>query len=111
MPDDFVQYQRKTSGEMRAYILGESLAGITVDPQDAAQYGCPKEGDMIARDPADRDRMWLVSKEYFEANFDPEPVQHDYTAATTTAEDDIAYARTGTNTRESLLRGPRGSEF
>jgi hypothetical protein len=36
--------------------------------------GSPKQGDMIAVNPKDATDMWLVSKEYFEANYE-EPEQ------------------------------------
>jgi len=67
--DNFKQYQRKSMGEMRPYIPGEDLTGITVNPKEVQDYGCPKEGDMIARDPKDRDNQWLMSKEFFEENY------------------------------------------
>ena len=67
--DKFKQYQRSTMGEMRPYEPGEDLSKITVNDDDKQRYGCPKEGDMVARSPQDRDNQWLVAKEYFEANF------------------------------------------
>jgi hypothetical protein len=56
---------------MRPYLAGETLderVSISATDRDA---GSPKEGDMIARNPDDHDDQWLVSKEYFEANFEP----------------------------------------
>lgn len=35
--------------------------------------GSPKQGDMIARNPENHDDLWLVSKKYFEENFEQEP--------------------------------------
>jgi len=69
--DEFKQYRRKQIAELRPYLPGETLSdriSISATDRDA---GSPKEGDMIARNPADHDDEWLVSKEYFEANFEP----------------------------------------
>lgn len=75
--DEFKQYERQvTTGELRPYVPGESLLNVTVNEKDIQDYGCPKEGDMIARDPKDRDNQWLVSKEYFERHYKLEPMQH-----------------------------------
>lgn len=76
MSDDFEQYERQvTTGELRPYVPGESLFNITVSEQDIQNYGCPKAGDMVARDPKDRDNQWLVSKEYFEKHYKPAPLR------------------------------------
>lgn len=62
---NFQQYRRKVvSGELRTYEPGEDLSGISVEKNYT-----PKEGDMIARNPDKVTDQWLVSKEYFEANF------------------------------------------
>jgi len=68
---DFKQYRRKQIAELRPYVPGEQLnerVSISVADRDA---GSPRVGDMIARNPADHDDQWLVSKDYFEANFEP----------------------------------------
>jgi hypothetical protein len=68
---EFKPYCRKQIAEMRPYLAGETLderVSISATDRDA---GSPKEGDMIARNPDDHDDQWLVSKEYFEANFEP----------------------------------------
>ena len=67
----FKQYRRKQIAELRPYVPGEQLnerVSISAADRDA---GSPREGDMIARNPADLDDQWLVSKDYFEANFEP----------------------------------------
>jgi hypothetical protein len=63
---------RKKSGELRPYVTGEDMAGISVSHVDAAN-GSPKEGDMIARNPVNHDDQWLVAKQYFTDNFEVEP--------------------------------------
>lgn len=69
--EDWKTYRRTALSELRPWVPGEALdKDVTIQPQDAAA-GSPKPGDMIARDPRKRDHQWLVSKEYFEANFEP----------------------------------------
>ena len=67
--DQFTQYSRITIVEMRPYVVGEDMTSIYVDAA-LAEHGHPKEGDMIARNPRDRDEMWLMTKENFSANFE-----------------------------------------
>ena len=55
--DKFVQYQQLMTIEMRPYVPGEDLAGVHIPEGET-----PEEGDMIARDPQDRDAMWLVTQ-------------------------------------------------
>lgn len=75
MPEsNFKIYQRAiTQGELRPYLVGEDVAGVSVSPEDAAN-GSPKQGDMIARNPANHADQWLVSAAYFAKNFKPEPI-------------------------------------
>ena len=61
-------YQRKGTSQMRPYIPGEDLTGISVDPEDT-----PEEGGMIARNPKNPNDEWYVSREYFEKNLVPIP--------------------------------------
>jgi hypothetical protein len=49
----FKQYRRKQIAELRPYVPGERMDGISVGAVDAAA-GSPKSGDMIARNPAKR---------------------------------------------------------
>ena len=68
---EFKKYRRKQIAELRPYVSGEELSdrvSISAGDRDA---GSPKEGDMIARNPENHDDLWLVSKEYFDANFEP----------------------------------------
>lgn len=67
---DWKTYRRTTLGEMRPYVVGEDLSNIGVNDDDARRYGSPKDGDMVARAPGDSTNQWLVTKEYFEANFE-----------------------------------------
>lgn len=62
-------YKRKGLSEMRPYVLGEELSGVSISEADK-QNGSPKEGDMIARNPKNHDDQWLVAKKYFEDNLE-----------------------------------------
>lgn len=66
----FKQYRRKQIAELRPYILGENMKGISVSVADD-DAGSPKEGDMIARNPKNHDDQWLVAAKYFADNFEP----------------------------------------
>lgn len=66
---EWKQYKRKGLSEMRPYILGEILAGVSISDADLGN-GSPKKGDMIARNPKNHKDQWLVAKEYFEANLE-----------------------------------------
>lgn len=67
---EFKKYRRKQIAELRRFVPGEILdARVSISKADR-DNGSPKEGDMIARNPANHDDLWLVAKEYFEANFE-----------------------------------------
>lgn len=66
----FKQYRRKQIAELRPYVPGEELSiRVSISAPDR-ENGSPKEGDMIARNPANHDDQWLVAAEYFAANFE-----------------------------------------
>ena len=65
----FVKYRRKQIAELRPYIAGENIDGISISVADK-DGGSPKVGDMIARNPKNHDDRWLVAKQYFEDNFE-----------------------------------------
>ena len=70
----FKTYQRKvTTGEMRPYIEGEDLSGVQVSQHDE-DNGLVKKGAWIARSPHNHDDQWLVSQEYFDKTFNPDPI-------------------------------------
>lgn len=69
MPESpFTAYRKKQLAEMRPYVDGESMAGISVSPEDA-KAGSPKPGDMIARNPNNVRDQWLVAHEFFRENY------------------------------------------
>ena len=57
-------YTRKGAAEMRPYITGEDLSGISVNKEDT-----PKKGDMIARNKDNHEDQWLVAKQWFLDNY------------------------------------------
>lgn len=67
---EWKQYKRKGLSEMRPYVPGEDVTGVSVSEADASA-GSPKLGDMIARNPKNHDDQWLVAKKYFEDNLEP----------------------------------------
>lgn len=64
------QYRKKQTSEMREYIDGEPMDGITVADEDR-RGGSPRKGDMIARNPNNHNDKWLVSEKYFNDNYVP----------------------------------------
>ena len=64
------KYRRKQIAELRPYEPGEPLDDVSIAQVDR-NAGSPKEGDMIARNPANHADQWLVAKKYFDANFEP----------------------------------------
>ena len=65
---EFRQYHRKQIAELRPYIDGEDLSGISISLEDI-KAGSPKIGDMIARNPKNYNDQWLVAYQYFVDNF------------------------------------------
>ena len=70
MSFDWKQYKRKGLSEMRPYVEGEDVSGISISDADK-ENGSPVAGDMIARNPKNHDDQWLVAKKYFEENLEP----------------------------------------
>lgn len=66
----FRKYKKIAFGELRPYVEGEDLTGINIAYIDR-RNGSPQLGDYIARNPNNHDDQWLVSAEYFAANFRP----------------------------------------
>jgi hypothetical protein len=66
---DFKQYKRSQIAELRGYVEGEALHGVSISAEDDLA-GSPKEGDMIARNPKNHKDQWLVAKQYFKDNFE-----------------------------------------
>jgi hypothetical protein len=69
---DFTQYRKKQLAEMRPYVAGEPLVGVSIADVDR-QAGSPKVGDMVARNPLDHRDQWLVTEAFVAANYEPVP--------------------------------------
>ena len=69
MNGEFKRYRRKQNAELRPYVQGENMDGISVSDADA-KAGSPKAGDMIARNPENHEDQWLVAAQYFADNFE-----------------------------------------
>lgn len=67
---DFQQYRRSQIAELRPYVPGEDMDGISISQPDK-DAGSPKPGDMIARNPKNHADKWLVAAQYFSDNFEP----------------------------------------
>ena len=67
---EWKKYKRKGLSEMRPYVVGEDVSGISISEADRLA-GSPKEGDMIARNSKNHADQWLVAKKYFEDNLEP----------------------------------------
>ena len=61
----FKQYRRTGLSEMRPFVPGEDLAGVSVSDTDT-----PELGGMIARNPKNHDDQWYVAKKYFDDNLE-----------------------------------------
>ena len=60
----FKPYRRRQIAELRPYVPGENMMGISVSDADKFA-GSPKRGDMIARNPKNYKDQWLVAAQYF----------------------------------------------
>jgi len=60
---DWKQYTKQGNIEATPWKEGFDMSKVN-SKQD------PEEGDWIARDPRHRDDMWLIKKDFFEANYE-----------------------------------------
>jgi hypothetical protein len=70
----FKQYRRSAIAELRPVTDTEitnnkCVPFISVSSSDL-ENGSPKQGDMIARNPANHNDQWLVAADYFKNNFE-----------------------------------------
>ena len=70
--ETFRQYLPKQIAELRPFIIGDVMAGVSISAPDV-EAGSPKPGDMIARNPKNHADQWLVAAQYFADNFEPLP--------------------------------------
>ena len=67
---NFRQYRRKQIAELAPWTPNFDMTRVSVSAADK-EGGSPRTGDMIARNPKNHDDQWLVSKDYFDENFEP----------------------------------------
>jgi hypothetical protein len=60
------KYRRTNIAEMRPYINGEDLSGVSVSDVDNPEA----DMGMIARNPKNHDDKWYVARKYYEDNFE-----------------------------------------
>lgn len=65
--EDFKQYKRKGLSEMRPYVSGEDLTGVSVSATDNPET----DMGMIARNPVNHADQWYCARKYFEDNLEP----------------------------------------
>lgn len=71
---EFKQYRRTQIAEMADWHDGFDMDGVSVSAPDV-EAGSPKDGDKIARNPANHADRWLVAAAYFAENFEPIKVE------------------------------------
>lgn len=59
------RYRRTGLSEMRPYVVGEDLTGISVQSVDT-----PADGGMVARNPQNHADQWYVAPQYFRDNLE-----------------------------------------
>ncbi len=65
----FIRYRKKKIAEMRCFVPGEDLIGVSISEEDKTN-GSPKDGDMISRNPDNHDDQWLVAGQFFTDNYE-----------------------------------------
>jgi len=58
-------YRKTGLQEMRPYVEGEDMSGISVSAEDT-----PEPGGMIARNAKNNKDLWYVAKDFFEENYE-----------------------------------------
>ena len=70
MTSKYGRYRRTGIAEMTPWEPGMDMAGVSISETDL-KNGSPSQGDMVARNPVDHSDKWLVSRAYFQSNFEP----------------------------------------
>ena len=61
-------YIKKQVQPMTPYKSGMDMNGVSISDADK-NNGSPKDGDMIAVSPSNKDDRWLVAKKFFDDNY------------------------------------------
>ena len=67
--EGFKEYRKRGTQLLRPYVEGEDVAGVSISIPDK-ESGSPKVGDMVAVSRDDETDKWLVSKAFFEKNYE-----------------------------------------
>jgi hypothetical protein len=67
---EFKKYRRSQIAEIAKWVPGFDMERVSISASDR-ESGSPKQGDMIARNPANHADQWLIAADYFAANFEP----------------------------------------
>ena len=62
----WTKHRKSALQEMRPYIEGEDLSGISVNKEDT-----PEKGGMIARNSENHEDQWYVARDFYEKNYQP----------------------------------------
>ena len=68
--NEWKKYRRTNIAEMRPYIKGEDMTGISMGGHDLAFNPPNVDMGMIARNPNNHKDQWYVARKYFEENFE-----------------------------------------
>ena len=64
------EYRKKISTWAEPWTKDIDMTNVSVSKADKEQ-GSPKEGDMIATNPANEFDRWLIAEQYFKDNYEP----------------------------------------
>lgn len=67
---NFKKYRRSQIAEIAEWFPGFDMERVSISTSDR-EAGSPKQGDMIARNPANHADQWLIAADYFADNFEP----------------------------------------
>ena len=60
------KYSKTGVQEMRSYVRGEDMSGISISTGDVLE-----EGGMVARNSKNYEDQWYVAKVFFNENYEP----------------------------------------
>lgn len=63
--DSWKAYRKTALQDMKPYVPGEDLTGISVNKEDS-----PEEGGMIARNAKNPEDQWYVGAQFFKDNYE-----------------------------------------
>jgi len=67
---EWKHYRKRGTTEMRPYVPGEDLSGVSVNDEDRAEVRAERTGGMIARNSDNHADQWYVAKAYFQKMYE-----------------------------------------